>query len=509
MPDRVTAGWNNLLCSLTTGIDPQKNEKYVDIGFMGLKGGSGAMRGTDGYDHIGMIDASGGVLDQDYEMFEQQTPHRLIKHEYLADSAGPGEWRGGLGVETIFEIGSDDTQLVTFGDGDFEPAFGLFGGGAGTLNFIRLHLSGRQGRGAAEQGPDHRRAQGHDLPSAGRRRRRLWRSEAAIAPSSGRGARRTHLARGRGQAVWSIRWTRNSHRQERPLAPPGEDITVVQTYEAPRSLAEAVALLRAGNVTIVAGGTDLMPQSKTGRARFQPVLMNIRRIPELRGIGETDGCVRFGALTTVTELLDSVMVKTRFNALWQAADHFASDQLRNAATIGGNICNASPAGDTLVPLLVFNARVVLASEANGALDDADACRSPRSSSGLAARSARPTELLTAVDVPLPPDGFVSEFHKFGTRPALDIATIAIGLGAVRDGDRLRDVRVAFGAVAPTPIRAPKTEAALDGKLLSAAIEPALAAADAGHSPDHRHSRLGLVSARARAQCLEKDAGPCR
>lgn len=138
MPDRVTAGWNNLLCSLTTGIDPHKQEKYVDIGFMGLKGGSGALRGCDGYDHIGMIDASGGVLDQDYEMFEQQTPHLLRKHEYLMDSAGPGQWRGGLGVETIFSIGSDDTQVVIFGDGDFEPAFGLFGGGDGTLNFIRL-----------------------------------------------------------------------------------------------------------------------------------------------------------------------------------------------------------------------------------------------------------------------------------------------------------------------------------------------------------------------------------
>ncbi len=139
MPERVTAGWNNLLCSLTTGTDPEKNEQYVDIGFMGLKGGSGAMLGTDGYDHIGMIDASGGVLDQDYEMFEQQTPHRLIKHELLTDSAGAGQWRGGLGVETIFEIGSEDTQLVTFGDGDFEPAFGLFGGHNAGLNFIRLH----------------------------------------------------------------------------------------------------------------------------------------------------------------------------------------------------------------------------------------------------------------------------------------------------------------------------------------------------------------------------------
>jgi N-methylhydantoinase B len=138
MPDRVTAGWNNLLASLTTGIDPKRGEKYVDIGFMGLKGGSGAMQGTDGYDHIGMIDASGGVLDQDYEMFELQTPHRLITHEYICDSGGAGQWRGGLGVETRFTIGSDNTQLVTFGDGDFEPAFGLFGGHDSMLNSIAL-----------------------------------------------------------------------------------------------------------------------------------------------------------------------------------------------------------------------------------------------------------------------------------------------------------------------------------------------------------------------------------
>jgi N-methylhydantoinase B len=96
------------------------------------------MQGVDGYDHIGMIDASGGLLDQDYEMFEQQTPHRLLQHEYLVDSAGAGEWRGGLGVETVFEIGSDDTQMVVFGDGDVEPAFGLEGGGAGSLNTIEL-----------------------------------------------------------------------------------------------------------------------------------------------------------------------------------------------------------------------------------------------------------------------------------------------------------------------------------------------------------------------------------
>jgi N-methylhydantoinase B len=138
IPDRVTAGWNQLLCSLTTGTDPRKDDTYVDICFMGLKGGSGAMEGTDGYDHIGMIDASGGVLDQDYEMFEQQTPHLLVKHEFLADSAGAGRWRGGLGVETRILLRGGGTQLVTFGDGDVEPAFGVFGGGQGSLNYIEL-----------------------------------------------------------------------------------------------------------------------------------------------------------------------------------------------------------------------------------------------------------------------------------------------------------------------------------------------------------------------------------
>ena len=105
---------------------------------MGLKGGSGAAADCDGYDHIGMIDASGGVLDQDYEMFEHMTPHLLEHHEYLADSAGAGKYRGGLGVETRYRIGGDEADVVTFGDGDVEPAFGLFGGGVGTLNKIEL-----------------------------------------------------------------------------------------------------------------------------------------------------------------------------------------------------------------------------------------------------------------------------------------------------------------------------------------------------------------------------------
>ncbi len=138
IPERVTAGWNHLLCSLFTGYNPRTGRNYVDICFLGMKGGSGALHGDDGYDHIGMIDASGGVLDQDYEMYERQTPHRILKHEYLADSAGAGRWRGGLGVETLIRIGADDTKMVVFGDGDVQGPYGLFGGKGSITNRIEL-----------------------------------------------------------------------------------------------------------------------------------------------------------------------------------------------------------------------------------------------------------------------------------------------------------------------------------------------------------------------------------
>ncbi len=255
----------------------------------------------------------------------------------------------------------------------------------------------------------------------------------------------------------------------------------IATYLAPRSLDAALEALRAGPVTILAGGTDLMPQSKTGRARFHPTLMNIRRIPELQGIGEASGMVRFGALATMTDLLENALVRSRFNALWQACDCFASDQLRNVATIGGNICNASPAGDTLVPLLVFDAHVVLASKADGTL----ATRTVPLRDflvGPGRTSRRPDELLTAVEVPLPNERFVSAFYKAGARPALDISAISIGVGANPAAGALNDARIAFGAVAPTAIRAPRTEATLEGRLVAETIEPALKAADDEISP---------------------------
>jgi CO/xanthine dehydrogenase FAD-binding subunit len=246
----------------------------------------------------------------------------------------------------------------------------------------------------------------------------------------------------------------------------------LERYAAPRALAEALEWLRAGDATIVAGGTDLMPQSHSGKAKFGSLLLNIRRIPELDGIALERDAVRIGALTSITALLESPLVRERLPVLAEAADHFASEQVRNGATVGGNICNASPAGDTLVPLIVLDATVELAMKPNGAVSTRVV---PLQDflTGPGRTQRRANELLTAVRVPLPPAGFVGRFYKHGTRPALDISTISIGIGGVKRGDRLENVRVAFGAVAPTPIRARATEALLEGRRLdAAAIEAA-------------------------------------
>lgn len=251
----------------------------------------------------------------------------------------------------------------------------------------------------------------------------------------------------------------------------------IERYAAPRTLAEAAELLRDGRATIIAGGTDVMPQTRAGRLKWQPLLVNINGLDELRGIRADAGAVVIGALTTISALRDSALIRERLGLLWQACDAFASDQIRNAATLGGNLCNASPAGDTLVPLLALEAQAVLAGQVGGevvrrSVPLGDFFTGP----GRTCRAAH--ELLVAVTVPAPPAGFRGAFVKFGERPALDISTVSLGVGAVTTGGRWGHVRIALGAVAPTPIRARGAEATLEGAELGAAgIAAALRAAE--------------------------------
>ena len=142
---------------------------------------------------------------------------------------------------------------------------------------------------------------------------------------------------------------------------------MIENYKAPSSIAEAAQLLHQGEATIVAGGTDLTPQTEAGAREFAATLINIQRIEEMRGISLANGRYRIGGLTTVTEILESETLAADVPVLVEAADHFASPQIRNASTLAGNLCNASPAGDMCIPLLLLDAEVELASWANDAV----------------------------------------------------------------------------------------------------------------------------------------------
>jgi len=143
VPDRVTAPWNPMFAIAAIGFNDRINQPFVDILFNGLKGGGGAMQGVDGYDHIGLIACGGGLLAQDPEMFEMKDPLFIHSFEYKADSAGAGQWRGGLGVELKMEFLGEDNMISAFGDG-IDPgsqADGLNGGISGILNKGELFYS--------------------------------------------------------------------------------------------------------------------------------------------------------------------------------------------------------------------------------------------------------------------------------------------------------------------------------------------------------------------------------
>ncbi|WP_183593747.1 hydantoinase B/oxoprolinase family protein [Nocardioides soli] len=140
LPSRVTAGWNPLYGAVINGWNDRLQRPFVDILMNGLKGGGGGTEGADGYDHIGLI-ASGGALGaQDPEMFEHNNPVFLERFEYTRDSGGAGQWRGGLGVETVIRFTNDGVQASIFGDGDTPEtaAPGLNGGRSGSPNRIEI-----------------------------------------------------------------------------------------------------------------------------------------------------------------------------------------------------------------------------------------------------------------------------------------------------------------------------------------------------------------------------------
>ena len=227
--------------------------------------------------------------------------------------------------------------------------------------------------------------------------------------------------------------------------------------QSPSTLAEAYQLLGSGDGwQPIAGGTDLMVQITGELAPAPARVLDIWRLDELRGIELAENQLTIGALTTYTQIRQSAECRAQLPALMQAAATIGAAQIQNRGTLGGNIVNASPAGDTLPVLLAVDAEFVLGS-ARGERSVAAAAFWP-----AYRRTARaPDELLLSVVIPLPA-GRQVRFRKVGTRRAQAISKVVMALAWREDGGVWRDVRLALGSVAATPIRARDTEAVLEG-----------------------------------------------
>jgi CO/xanthine dehydrogenase FAD-binding subunit len=228
---------------------------------------------------------------------------------------------------------------------------------------------------------------------------------------------------------------------------------------SPASLADAYALMTQALVRPIAGGTDLMV-ALTGELGDPPERMvDLWRLDDLRGIALDGDAVALGALTTYTEIRRSALCREHLPALVEAAATIGAAQIQNRGTIGGNVANASPAGDTLPVLLALDASFVCGSVRGERVVAAHAFWSAYRQTAL-----RPDELLVRIRIPLAA-GRETRFRKVGTRRAQSISKVVMALSFRDSGPARpwRDVRLALGSVAPTPIRARATELALEGR----------------------------------------------
>ncbi len=258
-------------------------------------------------------------------------------------------------------------------------------------------------------------------------------------------------------------------------------------YFEPKTVGEALSVLaqHGAEAKLIAGGTDVMVDIKF---KEEPGgLVNIKKIPGLSGIREDGNSLRIGALTTIREIEKSVLVREILPVLWEAAHQFASLQVRNTATIGGNIGRASPSGETLAPLLVLDAKAKVAYTDGEKSEPFSAFFQGPGKTSMGAKG-----LLTEIEIPYPAAGSQGVYLKHAVRGAMDIAMVgvAVMITANAGKDTIQDVRIGLGAVAPTPVRAAKTEALLRGKPLGPVLlkEAAiLAASEASPITDQRSS----------------------
>jgi len=234
-------------------------------------------------------------------------------------------------------------------------------------------------------------------------------------------------------------------------------------FSSPSSLAEGLKLLaqHGAKAKVIAGGTDLVVQMKN-KLTAPRQLISLLRIPELTGMGKKGKKLRIGALAKHAVLENSPLVRGGWGILAAAAHKIGAPQIRNLGTVGGNLCNASPAADTAPPLLVLEAEVVLSGKKGERRVPVDSFFSGPGKTTLAR-----DEILKEILVPPVPAGSVWAYLKLGRRKSLDLALTSVAVLLTLDSKTriCRRARIALGAVSPTPLRAKGTEKFLEGKIL--------------------------------------------
>jgi len=247
----------------------------------------------------------------------------------------------------------------------------------------------------------------------------------------------------------------------------------------PRTLPELFAALAAEpQARLFAGGTDLFVHLRAGDGR-PPLLIGLEKIVEIQGIRDVNGSLWIGAGTPHSQLIADPLIRTHLPVLAQALATLGSPPIRHMGTIGGNLCTASPAGDTLPPLFVLGAEVdLLSDQGERQLPIAAFLRGP------GVTSLRPGEILSGIRIPRPPAGTRHHFEKIGQRRALACAIASLAaLLTLSPSGTIEAVRLAWGSVAPVVWTSPDLEAALRGRRLdSATLEAAAQTVRSGVSP---------------------------
>ena len=253
-------------------------------------------------------------------------------------------------------------------------------------------------------------------------------------------------------------------------------------YYEPQSLDEALRVLgEHPDAGIVAGGTDLVVADRSGKRALPASLIAIHHVPELREMKPSaNGAMKVGALVTHAELEMSRQIRDQYTALADAASLVGSPATRHVGTLGGNICNASPAMEAGSPLLIFEATVELASSTGSR-------QMPLAQFlvGPSETARKQSELLTAVLLPRPPAGHTgSAYLRLEYRQAMEIAVVgAAAMVSIDETGRCHKARLSLTAVASTCVRVPEAEAILtDQQLTTTLIERASASAAAAAKP---------------------------